>query len=505
MEKILHPRCTRGLRILHPEAGPLSCAPVERPKRDDEIEVAVDALAFGGLGVSRHDGSVIFSTDTVPGDRVRVRIRKSRRRFAEAELVEVLTPSPDRITPPCAYVPACGGCRLQHIDYAVTLRAKQQHIIDHLERIGHLEGIDVRTVDPAVAQFGYRNKMEYSAAPGPDGELRLGFHRRGRWDEVVNVDPCLLATAQGNAARDIVRAWAVAHDVAPYDQRAQVGMLRHVVVREGIATGELLVTVVTAPGADDVIEHLVQPMREGLGGLVGLLHAVNDGVAEVTQGLPTRCLWGRDYFYEQVLGVRLALSAPSFFQTNTQMTGHLYTRVAEAAGLDGTQVVYDLFCGVGSIGITIARHARQVIGVEIVPEAAADAERNARENGVRGYRVLTGDVGRVVKEELAHLPKADVAIIDPPRGGLSGRAIRRVLDLAPEVLVYVSCHPATFADNAARFVNAGYVLEYVQPVDMFPNTPHVEAVARFTRDEAAVARAREAKEDAERATTAPPA
>jgi 23S rRNA (uracil1939-C5)-methyltransferase len=266
-----------------------------------------------------------------------------------------------------------------------------------------------------------------------------------------------------------------------------------------------LVTVVTAPGADDVIEHLVQPMREGLGGLVGLLHAVNDGVAEVTQGLPTRCLWGRDYFYEQVLGVRLALSAPSFFQTNTQMTGHLYTRVAEAAGLDGTQVVYDLFCGVGSIGITIARHARQVIGVEIVPEAAADAERNARENGVRGYRVLTGDVGRVVKEELAHLPKADVAIIDPPRGGLSGRAIRRVLDLAPEVLVYVSCHPATFADNAARFVNAGYVLEYVQPVDMFPNTPHVEAVARFTRDEAAVARAREAKEDAERATTAPPA
>ena len=257
---------------------------MERPKRDDELEVDVDALAFGGLGVSRHDGFVIFSTDTVPGDRVRVRIRKSRRRFAEADLVEVLTPSPDRITPPCAYVPACGGCRLQHVEYAVTLRAKQQHIIDHLERIGHLEGIDVRTVDPAVAQFGYRNKMEYSAAPGPDGELRLGFHRRGRWDEVVNVDPCLLATAQGNAARDIVRAWAVAHDVAPYDQRAQVGMLRHVVVREGIATGELLVTVVTAPGADDVIEHLVAPMREGLGGLVGLLHAVNDGVAEVTQG-----------------------------------------------------------------------------------------------------------------------------------------------------------------------------------------------------------------------------
>jgi 23S rRNA (uracil1939-C5)-methyltransferase len=469
---------------------------VARPQRDDELDLTVDALAFGGLGVSRSDGFVIFSTDTVPGDRVRVRVRKSRRRFAEADLVEVLEPSPDRVTPPCQYVPACGGCRLQHMDYAATLLAKREHIVDHLQRIGHLEAIEVRPVDAAVAQFGYRNKMEYSAAPGPAGELRLGFHRRGRWDEVVNVDPCLLATASGNAARDTVREWALAHQVPPYDQRAQRGMLRHVVVREGIATGELLVTVVTAPGALEVVEHLIAPMRAAHPNLVGLLHAVNDGVSEVTQGLPTRCLWGRDYYYEEVLGIRLALSAPSFFQTNTQMAGHLYNRVAEAAGLDGTQVVYDLFCGVGSIGITLASRARQVIGVEIVPEAAADAERNAAANGVADYRVLTGDVGRVVKEQRDTLPKADVAIIDPPRGGLSGRAIRRVLDLEPEVLIYVSCHPATFADNAARFVAAGYVLEYVQPVDMFPNTPHVEAVARFTRDQAAVARARARAEEA---------
>lgn len=468
-----------------------------RPQRDDELELTVDALAFGGLGVARSDGFVIFCADTAPGDRVRVRVRKSRRRFAEADLLEVLEPSPDRITPPCRYVPACGGCRLQHIDYAATLLAKREHVLDNLERIGHLDGIDVRPVDPAVAQFGYRNKMEYSAAPGPAGELRLGFHRRGRWDEVINVDPCLLTTASGNAARDTVRDWVLAHRVPPYDQRAQLGMLRHVVVREGIATNELLVTVVTAPGAEDVIEQLIAPMCAAHPNLVGLLHAVNDGVSEVTQGLPMRCLWGRDYFFEEVLGVRLALSAPSFFQTNTQMTGRLYTRVAEAAGLDGTQVVYDLFCGVGSIGITIASQARQVIGVEIVPEAAADAERNARANGVLGYRVLVGDVGRVVKEQRDTLPKADVAIIDPPRGGLSGRAIRRVLELEPEVLVYVSCHPATFADNAARFVAAGYALEYVQPVDMFPNTPHVEAVARFVRDEDAVMRARAAAAEAE--------
>ena len=473
-----------------------------RPQRDDELELDVDSLAFGGLGVSRSDGFVVFSTDTAPGDRVRVRVRKARRRWAEADLIEVLTPSPVRVTPPCPYVPACGGCRLQHVAYDATLEAKRAHIVDHLLRIGHLEGIEVRPVDPAVAQFGYRNKMEYSAAPGPDGTLRLGFHRRGRWDEVVDIDQCLLATAAGNAARETVRGWAQAHGIAPYDQRAQTGMLRHVVVREGIATGELLVTVVTAPGADALLDELVDPMCAAHPNLVGLLHAVNDGVSEITQGLPTRVLWGRDYFFEEVLGVRLALSAQSFFQTNSRMTGHLYTRIAEAAGLDGSQVVYDLFCGVGSIGLTIAAHAREVIGVEIVPEAAADAARNAAANGVTQFRVLVGDVGRVVREQRESLPRADVAIVDPPRGGLSGRAIRRVLDLEPTVLVYVSCHPATFAENAAKFVAAGYDLEYVQPVDMFPNTPHVEAVARFVRDEARVAAARAAAEAAARGARA---
>ncbi len=465
-----------------------------RPQRDDELELDVDSLAFGGLGVSRHDGFVVFSTDTAPGDRVRVRVRKARRRWAEADLVEVLAPSPVRVTPPCVYVPACGGCRLQHVDYAATLEAKRAHIVDHLQRIGHLEGVEVRAVDPAIARLGYRNKMEYSAAPGPGGELRLGFHQRGRWDEVVDIDACLLATASGNAARETVRAWAEAHGIAPYDQRAQSGTLRHVVVREGIATGELLVTVVTAPGADEVVDALVAPMRAAHPDLVGLLHAVNDGVSEITHGLPMRLLWGRDHVFEEVLGVRLALSAQSFFQTNSQMTGHLYTRVAEAAGLDGSQVVYDLFCGVGSIGLTVAAHAREVIGIEIMPEAAADAARNAAANGVTQFRVIAGDVGRVVREQRDQLPNADVAIVDPPRGGLSGRAIRRVVDLEPAVLVYVSCHPATFAENAAKFVAAGYDLEYVQPVDMFPNTPHIEAVARFVRDAARAAAIRTAAE-----------
>ncbi|HSI30861.1 MAG TPA: methyltransferase domain-containing protein, partial [Miltoncostaeaceae bacterium] len=215
--------------------------------------------------------------------------------------------------------------------------------------------------------------------------------------------------------------------------------------------------------------------------VVGVLHAVNAGVAETTAGHPTRVVCGRDWLEERVLGATLRLSAGSFFQTNTRMAERLYERVAEAAGLDGSQVVYDLFSGAGSIGVVLAGGAREVVAIDVVPEAVADAERNAAANGLANHTALCGDVGVVLRERRGDLPAPDVAVVDPPRAGLAGRAVRRVLELAPPTLVYVSCQPATFADNAARFVEGGYRLEWVRPVDMFPQTPHIEAVARFTR------------------------
>jgi 23S rRNA (uracil1939-C5)-methyltransferase len=454
---------------------------VERLQRGDELEIEVDDLAFGGMGVGRNDRFVVFCPDTVPNERARVRIRKARRRFAEADLVEIVRPGPERVVPPCGFVPRCGGCRLQHITYATALAAKRSQITEHLARIGHLADIDVLEADPALELFGYRNKMEYSAAPAPDGGLTLGFHERGRWDSVIDIDACMLATAEGNAAREAVRAWATDHRVAPFDQRAHTGVLRHVVVRHGVSTGQLLVTVVTVGGHDELVDTLVAPLAGAVDGIVGVLHAVNDGLGETTQGLETRLVWGRDWIEEEIMGARLRLSAGAFFQTNTRMTEVLYRRVIEAAGLDGGQVLYDLFSGVGSIGITIGAHAREVVAIEIVAEAVDDATRNAAANGLTNYRGLCGDVGVVMREMRDQLPPCDVAIVDPPRGGLSGRAIRRLLELAPPILVYVSCHPATFADNAAKITAGGYTLDWVRPVDMFPQTPHIEAVARFTR------------------------
>ncbi|MCB0881372.1 MAG: 23S rRNA (uracil(1939)-C(5))-methyltransferase RlmD [Thermoleophilia bacterium] len=455
-----------------------------RLQRDDQVDVDIVDLAFGGMGVARDDGYVLFVPDTVTGDRVRGRVRKARRRYAEADLREVLEPSADRVPAECPYIPRCGGCRLQHVRYEATLEAKRAQVREHLARIGHLHDIEVRPAVPATSTRGYRNKMEYSASVGPDGGLVLGFHRRGRWDEVVDVRACQLATPRGDAVRETVRAWAEEVGAVPYDQRAQAGWLRHVVVREGVRTGQVLVTIVTAPGGDDLVDAAVGPLRAAHPELVGLLHAINDGMAETTQGLPTRLAWGRDRFEEIIAGVRLTLSAPSFFQTNTEMTDVLYGHVADAAGLDGTQTVYDLFCGVGSIGLALGARAARIVGIEIVPEAVEDARANAAANGITNYDARCGDVGRVMTENRGGLPPCDVAIVDPPRAGLDGRAIRRLLELAPPVLVYVSCQPANFAQNAAAIVAGGYRLEYVQPVDMFPQTAHIEAVARFVREPA---------------------
>jgi 23S rRNA (uracil1939-C5)-methyltransferase len=453
-----------------------------KPARGEELELSIDDLAFGGAGVGRHDGLVAFVPHTAPGDRVRARVRRSRRRHVDAELVEVLAGGPDRIAPECPLVPRCGGCKLQHLEYAVQLEAKGRQVAEHLRRIGGIEDPPVLPPDPAVATFGYRNKMEYSAAPGAGGAPRIGFHRAGRWDEIVDVGRCLIAGPRVDAVRETVREWAVEHGVGARDPATGEGAgLRHLVAREGVNTGQLLVTVVTTPGLEDPVDALADRLWGAHEGTVGLLHSVSDGVAQTTAGLPTRLVRGRDWFEERVGAVTLRLSASAFFQTNTTMTEHLYARAKEAAGLDGSQVVYDLYSGVGSIGVVLAEGAEQVVAVELAPEAAVDAEENARRNGVANHVSVCGDVGRALRRLRGSLPAPDVAIVDPPRAGLSGRAVRRILELAPPVLVYISCQPATFAENAARLVGGGYRLEWVRPVDMFPQTPHIEAVARFVR------------------------
>jgi 23S rRNA (uracil1939-C5)-methyltransferase len=448
-------------------------------KRDQEVEVRIDSLAYGGRGVGRLNGFVVFVNRALPGDVVRARVTKVKRSHAEAYAVEVVEQGAPRVEAPCAHYPACGGCRFQDLAYEAQLDAKAQQVADALRRIGGLADLELEPAVPAASVFHYRNKLEYSFTTLDDGTLGLGFHRAGRWDQVLDVERCWLTTDLGNGIREAVKAWARAEGLPAFDQEKQEGYLRHLVVREGRNTGQALVVLVTAPGDLAGADSFVEALR-AFPEVRSIHWAVNDSPAEVTN-LPTDLLWGEEAIEEELVGLRYRVRPNAFLQTNTEMCEVLYGIAAELAELTGNETVYDLYCGIGTIGLTLARDALTVWGIEYSEESIACAVENAELNGIANSAFFAGDVARDLEELRDRAGPPDVVVVDPPRAGLAGKAARRVGELQAPRLVYVSCNPTTLAGNAKELVNDfGYTLERVRPVDMFPHTPHVEAVALFT-------------------------
>jgi 23S rRNA (uracil1939-C5)-methyltransferase len=446
--------------------------------KGEELELRIDSLAYGGNGVARLNGFVVFVRRGLPGDTVRARVTTVKRSHAEALAVDVLEPGPDRVEAPCVHFGTCGGCRFQDLAYEAQLREKEHQVRDALERLGGLS--DVR-LDPILGSddvYGYRNKLEYSftqTAAGP----ALGFHRAGRWDEVLEVERCWLTTDLGNAVRDAVRDWARSQGLAAYSQATGEGFLRHLVVREGRNTGQALVVLVTAPGELDG-SGLVATLRR-FAEVRGVHWAVNDRPAEVTN-LPTKILWGEEAIEEELCGLRFRVRPNAFLQTNTAMCERLYALAREYAALTGEETVYDLYCGIGTIGLTLARDALTVWGIEVSEESIACAVENAELNGIVNAAFFAGEVGADIAELRDRAGPPDVVVVDPPRAGLSPKALRRVGELGAPRLVYVSCNPTTLAGNARQLTTElGYRLERARPVDMFPHTPHVETVAAFVR------------------------
>ncbi len=443
-----------------------------RPHRGDELTVTVSTLAHGGAGVARHDGYVLFVPDTVPGDRVRVQVGKAKRAYGEARVIELLEPGPDRI-PPLADHP---GAPWQVLPYARQLEIKQAQVDDALRRIGHLDGYELEPIVPALEQWRYRNKLEYSFGSDASGRLICGFHAPGRWEEIVELSDCLLASQAANAAREQVVDWCREQVLSPYDRRTGEGFLRNLVVREGRRSGELQVRLVTAPGTLD---------GDGLARAVtlagGLLWTRQASVGESTAGGETELVAGVERFAERIGPLELEISAEAFFQTNTEMAEQLYGLAVAYAELGPFERVYDLYCGIGTIGLLMAPRAAGLWGLEIVPEAVADAIRGARRNEIQNAQFFAGDVRLALSELVTRAGRPDVLIVDPPRAGLSQKVVRRIIEASPKRIVYVSCNPTTLAPNAAQLVDAGYELVKVRPVDMFPQTPHIECVAQLVR------------------------
>jgi 23S rRNA (uracil1939-C5)-methyltransferase len=485
-----------------------------RPERGEEIELTVDSLAHGGEGVARfgEEGYVVFVAGAIPGDRVRAFVHKRKRAYAHARTVEILEPGPERIAPKAAHP----GVAWQVLSYERQLEIKREQVQDALRRIGHLDGFELQEIVPAKQQWRYRNKLEYSFGSGPGGELVCGFHAPAGWNKVVAIEDCLLASELGNHAREVALRWALEQRLSPWERAvgpaiaaadsdetsagpqrrryeqpdARTGpgpdgraRLRNLVVREGRRTGKLQIRLVSTPG-ELAIESLTTTLVAALGeeAVSGVLWTQTRSLGESTGGGVTELVWGESQLPERLGELDLRISPQAFFQTNTEMAEVLYGIAADYAGLSGYERVFDLYCGTGTIALTLAPRAGELWGIEVVPEAVHDAVDAARRNGVQGARFLAGDARLALPQLLAQAGRPDVVVIDPPRAGLSQKVVRRIIDCQPKRIVYVSCNPTTLAPNAAQLAQAGWRLTTVRPVDMFPQTHHVECVALLQRD-----------------------
>jgi 23S rRNA (uracil1939-C5)-methyltransferase len=451
-----------------------------RPKSGDTIALGIDDLAFGGEGVGRVDGYVVFVRGGVPGDRLRVRLVEARPRFGRGVIESIEVPSPDRVEPPCPYFGRCGGCRLQQIAYPAQLAYKTKQVTDCLERLGGLGAFELRPIVPAPAVYGYRNKMEFTVA-GTAADPVIGLHEADRYDSVLDIERCLLQPEALNALLAETRRDVRARRLRVWDSETADGLLRFLMLRAGRRTGELMANIVAGAPEIETLAPLAERLRAAVPGTVSVVLNVNSRKASVAVGTEEHLLAGRDHINEMLGGLTFQVSANSFFQTNTEQAERLFALVEEACQISGSETVVDLYSGTGTISLLLARRCRWVYGIEVAATAIEDAVRNARANGIDNCTFLAGEVRHALPELIRNGVRAEVVVADPPRAGFHPKALRALVALAPARIVYVSCNPATLARDVAGLASGGYRLEWVQPVDMFPHTPHIEAVARMTR------------------------
>ena len=458
-------------------------------KKQQELELEITDVAFGGKGLAKVDGFAIFVDQTVPLDRVKVRIIRKKKNFAEARVLEFIAPSPHRVEAPCRYSGFCGGCKWQFLDYAMQLDYKRRHVSESLEHIGLIKGVPVHPTLPSDKIYEYRNKMEFSCAdrrwllpaeieqPDADRGVAIGLHVPGTFHKVLDIDACLIQPRLGNDILSTVRDAIKASELPVYGLKSHEGFWRFLMLRHSAAHDRWMVNIVTASERRDAVYPLAERLMAEYPSIVSIVNNVTARKAGIAAGEFEVPLLGSAAIRDRIGPYAFEISANSFFQTNTRGAEKLYDVVKAYAALSGDETVLDLYCGTGTIGIYLSDAARSVTGIEIVGSAVADARKNCRINGIENCRFLAGDI-RELLDGAGENPQ--VMVIDPPRVGMHKDVVRQVIEMAPPRIVYVSCNPATLARDLAMMVDHYHVAE-VQPVDMFPHTYHIESVARLER------------------------
>ena len=447
-----------------------------KPREGQLCRLVIDGYASDGAGVARLDGMVVFVQGGIRGEACDVRLTHVGRSALWGRVEEVVNPSPARIFPRCLHYTKCGGCQFRHMNYAEELEAKRIRVEDALRRLGGAE-IHVSAILGAEQVDRYRNKAQFPVAKGP----RIGFYRP-RSHDVIDVDDCLL---QGEAAarlRGAVKEWMAEYSIPAYNERTFTGLVRHVYVRTNRAGRSLCCLLVNGRGVPREAE-LVRALRRAEPNLAGIVLGVNEKHNNVILGDSYRTLWGEDFLSDTLCGLTFRLSVPSFYQVNPAQTEVLYGKALEFAGLTGTETVLDLYCGIGTISLVMARKAGTVWGAEVVPQAVDDAIANAQRNHIGNARFLCADAGEAARYLEGEGVRPDVVCVDPPRKGLAEDVVDTIADMGPQRVVYVSCDPGTLGRDVKRFAGRGYTLKKAVAVDMFPRTAHVETVVLLSKGE----------------------
>ena len=441
----------------------------------------VEDLAFDGKAVAHRDGKVIFLDAGLPGEQVVAQVTLSKKSFDLAAVKEVTRKSADRVPARCVHVAECGGCSWQDLDYTKQLFYKRKQVVDCVERIGGLESVLVHETIGSPELFHYRNKMEFSFAPTHDNGFSVGLHRRGHFDEIFDLQKCWIAGETTNNLVEWFRKFIAENSISVYDVLSFTGYARFLQIRETTNTGQVMVNFVTNLGPIPNRTNLIESMQRDFPQVATLVHNQTGKKANIAAGDIEQIAFGPGYVEERLFDFRFRIRANSFFQTNTRQTETLYQTAFDMLTLQKYERLLDLYCGIGSIGILAAPHVSEVVGVELVGDAIKAARENADINNVHNIRFIEGDTKDVLASQVEAGDQFDVVIVDPPRAGMHPKALKRILELAPTKLGYISCNPATFARDAADIVRAGYRLPEVRPIDMFPHTKHIELVGVFFR------------------------
>lgn len=445
-----------------------------KPREGQLCRLVIDGYASDGAGVARLDGMVVFVQGGIRGEACDVRLTHVGRSALWGRVEEVVNPSPARIFPRCLHYTKCGGCQFRHMNYAEELEAKRIRVEDALRRLGGAD-IHVSAILGAEQVDRYRNKAQFPVAKGP----RIGFYRP-RSHDVIDVDDCLL---QGEAAarlRGAVKEWMAEYSIPAYNERTFTGLVRHVYVRTNRTGRSLCCLLVNGRGVPREAE-LVRALRQAEPNLAGIVLGVNEKHNNVILGDSYRALWGEDFLSDTLCGLTFRLSVPSFYQVNPAQTEVLYGKALEFAGLTGAETVLDLYCGIGTISLVMARKAGMVWGAEVVPQAVDDAIANAQRNHIENARFLCADAGEAARYLEGEGVRPDVVCVDPPRKGLAEDVVDTIADMGPQRVVYVSCDPGTLGRDVKRFAGRGYTLKKAVAVDMFPRTAHVETVCLLSK------------------------